>query len=274
MTSALLGRLCRSIRGVSAVLFGVGGVLLWLTLVAGTLAFLVWNEPQPLQATRVLVALDPQLKRDDLDVLYLNMREWDEVKAVRFVLDAGDASLPSSVSLPPRTPALLLSLNPGASERQILERVQQIEGVRQTIVLGRGDVPALWVQTQTLKPALLSAFVVLLLASLLALVGGVRRLLQQWRGELELLHLSGVPRRNAASAFAVVGILVAGMGSVLASVVVYGFGVWAQSRLELVRQIFPYALEPERMLGLSLGTLIVGLLVGVVAGTWGSRVRD
>lgn len=273
MNTSLLSRLLGSMRASTLALFLLGMVLLAAALICGVFSLLSWEPVVRGPAAQVVLALDPLTPDEQLDRLYLEARQWQEVTSLRLALEAQDLGLPAAVGLPPNAPALLLNLSSDANVQQVVDRSQMLSGVRQAVPLALADNAVAREQAQFIKPLLLSAFVVLVLASLIALHGGVRRLLRQWRGELEVLRLSGVSLRDVGSPFAAVVLLFAGVGAVVAAAGVYLGLPWAQGSVERLQPYLPESLEPQRLLGLSLGALIVGLLVGVLAGVWGTRAK-
>lgn len=270
MTVSFFGQLFRSIRGATALLLLLGVCFLALTLVVGSLTLLAWDDATAVSASRMLVLLNVQLPETEIDAAYLKLRAWKEVRSLLFALDAHDFNVATSSVIPANTPAILLTLSNGTNVSGLSEKAQLISGVQRIVPLEINSGSTFW-QTPALRPILLTAFVVLLLTSLLALIGGIRRLVRQWRGELELLRLSGIARKNVLSSFAGIGVLVAGAGSVLAVVAIYFGIIWAQNSTGLQ----PYfSLTPGRLVGLAIGSLIAGLLIGVIASALGIRTRN
>jgi len=272
MNASLFSRLLGSMRANTLLLFLLGMVLLAAALVGGVFSLLSWEPAERGPAAQVALALDPLVQEAQLDRLYLEVRQWQEVTSLRLALEAQDLGLPASVALPPNAPAILLNLGSDANSQQVMDRAQMLGGVQQAVPLAVVEDPAAQQQVQVIKPLLLSAFVVLTLASFIALHGGVRRLLRQWKGELELLRLSGVSPRDVASSFAAVALLFSAVGAAVAAAGIYLGLPWAQG-VEGLQPYLPDSFEPQRLLGLALGTLIAGLLVGVLASAWGTRAQ-
>ncbi len=274
MALSFFGRLCRSVRGVAALLLALGVVLLAGALLLGAVTSLAWGNPVQTFSPQLLLLLDPALSDVQVDAFFLSVRQWPEVRTPRYARDARSLALPASVTVPPNTRGILLALHDDASVQAVVQTAATHPEVAQAIPLQVRASANVWQQVQALRPALLSAFVVALLASFFALTGGVRRLTGQWRGELELLRLAGVSRKNIASAFAGVGVLASGVAAALAAVAVYAGALWAQDHRDWALRYLPHALDQERMVGLAFVALIAGLLVGVLAGAWGARLRD
>jgi len=270
MGAALFGRLCRSIRGTTAVILGVGAFALWIALLAGALTALAWDDLEGLSAPRLIASLDAGLSEARMNELYLETRAWEEVRGALFRFD-GSAFEGARALNVPSTPAIQLTLAPAADVTELRERAGLLEGVSGVYVSRAERVDTLLNGSPTLKPILLTAFVVTLVAGLLALRAGVGRLARGWRGELEILRLSGVSRRSVAPSFALVGLLMAAVGAVLAAATLYGALIWARTNPALVRGYLPLLLESERVTPLALEALIVGVLAGLIAGMWGAR---
>jgi len=268
MGAALFGRLCRSIHGTTAVILGLGAFALWLALLAGALTALAWDDLEGLSTPRLIASLDPGLSEARMNELYLETRAWAEVRGALFRFDGSAFDGARALNVP-SNPAV--QLTPGADVEEVSERARLLQGVRGVYVSRAERVETLLNGSQTLKLILLTAFVVVLVASLLALRGGVSRLARGWRGELEILRLSGVSRRNVAPSFALVGLSTATAGAVLAAATLYGALIWARTSPTLVRAYLPLLLESERVTPLALGALIVGILTGLIAGMWGAR---
>ncbi len=270
MGAALFGRLCRSIGGTTAVILGLGAFALWLALLAGALTALAWDDLEGLSTPRLIASLDPGLSEARMNELYLETRAWAEVRGALFRFDGSAFDGARALNVP-SNPAVQLTLAPGADVEEVSERARVLQGVRGVYVSRAERVETLLNGAQTLKPILLTAFVVVLVASLLALRRGVGRLARGWRGELEILRLAGVSRRSVAPSFALVGLSMATVGAVLAAVTLYGALIWARTSPTLVRAYLPLLLESERVTPLALGALIVGILTGLIAGMWGAR---
>jgi len=270
----LFGRLCRSIRGTVAILLLLGMVLLVVSLGLGVLTALIWEAPESSTAPQVLLLLDPHLSNADVDALFLEVRQWPEAAGLVFARDVSHLKLPTTVAAPPGVRAMLMQLDDDVSMQALLETLRTQDGIQQAIPLQTASSPNWLRQTQPLKPILLTAFVVLLLASFFALRGGVRRLMDKWRGEFEILRLAGVPRKNMLSSFAVIGVACGAIASLLATGALYFVMLWAQNHRDWVVQYLPTMLDQEHLIGLILVALIVGLFIGVVSGAWGARLRN
>src|SRR5574337_412018 len=185
----------------TALMLSLGAVLLAGALVSGALSALVWEQLQQAQSPQLVLVLNPTLRETDIDHIYLEVRQLQEVTSLRFASEAQSLSLPAAMTIPPNAPALLLNLNSAASVQQVAQLVGMLDGVQQAIPLEQPNDAPPPDQAQTVKPALFTAFVVLILASFFALSSGVHKLLRQWKGELELLRLSGISAKNVASSF-------------------------------------------------------------------------
>jgi ABC-type antimicrobial peptide transport system permease subunit len=273
MTGSLFGRLMRSISGSTILMLLLGVVLLAAGLAVGAMSALAWESPPQLNSARMLVLLDNQLLNVEIDNLYLVMREWPEIRTPQFALNVRDLNLPPTISVP-SAPGFLLHLRNANNAAAVIEKAQGLGGVQQVLPLDEGNVTTVLLESQTLRPLLLAIFVVLILASFFALSGTVRRLLKRWRGELEMLRLSGIPRKQVVSSFAVVGVFGGGLGALFGALLVYVAYLLGKSNPSLLYQYLPSALNEERMIGLAIAALIIGLLVGVVSGAWGTRKRN
>lgn len=258
---------------MTAALLVLGMVLLIVALGLGVLTALIWEAPTPSSAAQVLLLLEPQLNSAEVNALYLDMRQWPEAAELVYARDAANLKLPATVAVPSGARAMLMRLADDASMQTLLETLRTQVGIQQAIPLQTTSGQNLFRQTQPLKPILLSASVVLLLASFFALTGGVRRLVDKWRGEFEVLRLAGVPLKSMLSSFAVVGVACGAIASLLIAVGLYFSMLWAQSHREQVAQYLPNALDQTHFIGLILVALILGVFVGVVSGAWGARLR-
>lgn len=251
----------------------LGIALLTLSLLSGVFAALAWNAPPVYEAPQVLLLLDPQLNNNDLDDIYLQVRNWPEVAQLQFALNAHDLGVPLDDAITDRSPSILIHLSDSAEAQTLIERSGVIGGVQQAIPFSSGNSSAVD-QSQLVKPILLTVFVVSLLASFFALTGGVGQLVQTWKGELELLRLSGIPRRSIITSFAWLGILSGAVGALLSTVLIYATASWAQTPSSLFQQYVPIFIDGERLFGFTLAAVIIGLLIGVLSGAWGTRYRE
>ncbi len=245
-----------------------------VALVSGVITALAWDAPQKFAGeTQVLLLLDPHLSNSSLNNIYLQIRDWPEVAQLQFALSVEDLNVPTSDTFPERSPAVLIHLVSATDTQQIIELSRVIGGVQQAIPLSTGNNVSLE-QSQIVKPILLTLFVVCLLASFFSLNSSVLQLVRKWKGELELLRLSGIPRRNIMSSFAWMSILSGAIGALLAAIILYASSAWAQTLPESIRVYLPNAQDGERLIGLTLAAIILGLLIGVLAGAWGTRTRE
>jgi hypothetical protein len=274
MTGSLYGRLMRSMGGGTSMMLLLGVVLLAIGLTVGAMSALAWDSPPQFNSGRLLVLLDNQLLNaglnSEIDNIYLIMRDWPEIRTPQFALNVRDFNLPPTISVP-NAPGFLLNLRQTNSATVVIEKAQALGGVQQVLPLDEGNVTTVLLESQTLRPLLMAIFVVFVLASFFAISGTVRRLLKRWHGELELLRLSGIPRKQVMSSFSIIGVMGGGLGAILGAVFVYVSYLMGRANPSLLYQYLPSALNQERMVGLAIAALIIGLLVGVISGAWGSR---
>jgi len=274
MSGSLFRQLCGSLNGRVLLLMALGIGLLVIALFSGVITALAWDAPQTFVGdAQVLLLLDPQLSNEALNSIYLQIRDLPEVAQLQFALSVDDLDVPTSDTFDERSPAILIYLAVNVTAQDIIESSRTIGGVKQAIPLSTGSAVSIE-QSQIVKPILLTVSVVCLLASFFSLNSGVQQLVRKWRGELELLRLSGVPRRNVILSFSLMGIFSGAIGSVVSALLIYASTTWASIMPQAVRPYLPNTQDMEFLIGWTLLAIIVGLFLGGLAGSWGTRARE
>ncbi len=289
MTSTNVGylfkELLRSLSGkggasqLSPLLIAGGLVFLFLSLLAFSL--LAGGELARGPGGEVLALLEPALPERQIDQLYLEIREWEEVAQIEFIfqeeLAQGGHRRLIAAGLPP---ADLFRIVPRSREE--LEALKEkLAGLSSSgSSSGRGISRVLVLGQSPLQEALHTVFGGPMRALLLVILGGLaliavrwalRRLIRGWHGELELLHLSGVSTRAMALPFVLLGLLLGGGSGALLGVVLYLLHLWGSGHMESFYRVLPALLDPAALVFLIFLGVVVGLAVGLLSGLWATR---
>lgn len=279
----LFKELLRSVSGratasrLSAFLIAGGLIFLFLSLLAFSL--LAGGELAGGPGGEVLALLEPALPERQIDQLYLEIRDWEEVAQIEFIFQEeltyarGGHRRLIAAGLPPAD--LFRVVPPSREELEILEeKLTELasagSGISQVLVLGQSPLQ------EALHAALGGPMRIILLVllgglALFAVRWALRGLIRSWHGELELLHLSGVSTKAMALPFILLGLLLGGGSGALLGVVLYLLHLWGSRHAESFYQVLPLVLEPAALSLLTLLEVVVGLGIGLLGGVWATR---
>ncbi len=259
----LLRTLCTSWR---TLLWGAGaGVLSALSfciLAALVIAYGDWGE------NRLIVLFEPGVSSEQIRQLYRQVREWEAISEV-FYIPTDDPRYAQDGVEPERAPAGYLRVTVRHDTIEAEAVLRDLPGVASVHSYQRGALHTVLTSDGGTQPWATGLGSVLV--SFLALWMLVRVLAAAWRGELEILYLSGLPPRAMRWSFFGVAVLCALVAGVLAIFVI----VFARNSSE-ARYWLPELLQPGSIGRVSLWIVGVALLVGAGAGflgAWTIRMR-
>ncbi|MFQ6118023.1 MAG: hypothetical protein ACE5LQ_07120 [Candidatus Bipolaricaulia bacterium] len=265
---SLFGELLRSMRRrrLGPLLLAVSFLTLFLALLV--LFLLIFGGLGEGEEGELLALLDPQLTSAQMDRLYLEIREWDEVGQVAFFfaeeVDAG------AVNIGTQGPADLfrISLRGTGEAATVAERLKGLEGVTKVIISTRGSLKNTLRAIAGLRSGVIALLLVLGLLSLMMIRSAVRSLILGWKGELRLLHLSGVSSRTMEGPFVLLALLLGLLGGLVIVLGLYIVHSWGLSHPEALYHTLPALLNPSSVLALALLPGGIGLGVGLLGGLW------
>jgi hypothetical protein len=249
--------------GLGAIL--VSALSFWLFAVL-TIASGEWGE------NRLIVLFDPGVSSEQIRQIYRQVREWEAISEV-FYVPKDDPRYAQDGVEPERAPAgyLRVTVRHGTDTKEAEAALRELAGVEAVQSYQKGALRA-----RIAADANARAFVTALklgsaAIAVLMLVVVLRVLSQAWRGELEMLRLSGLPPRAIRWAFASVAVLcalVAGAIAILLALFVRnadGISFW-----------LPELLQPGSLGYVSawvIGLALIGGAGAGVLGAWTVRIK-
>ncbi|MGQ9601540.1 MAG: hypothetical protein ACUVQU_02960 [Candidatus Bipolaricaulia bacterium] len=270
----LLGEVLRLLRrrGKGSLFLCWGLLLLFLGLL--DFFILTWSGLGGGEGVELVVLLEPGLLPSQVDRLYLEIREWEEVARVEFVfaeeVKSGRVKLPVQVKesggdlfwLWLREP------KPGAAVEAVQERLAELTGIASVFAHGQRPLTAILQTTPGARWGLLALLVGFGLFVLVYFRATFRSLIQGWGGELRLLHLSGVARRTMGRPFLLLALFLGLSAGLVLALGLYLIYRWGLEHPEALYRSIPTLLEPGTVLVAGLLALGAGLLFALLGGAW------
>jgi hypothetical protein len=263
LLSELLRTIVRSWRLVGWVL---GGAV--IAALAFVIFLILWVARGEWGENRLIVLFEPGVSGEQIRQVYRQVREWEAISEVLYIT-RDDPRLAQDGVDPERAPAgyLRVTVRHASQAAEAQAALRDLPGVAAVQSYQKGALRTLIASDSGVRTAVTLLQIGALALSTVALFVVLRVLAGAWRGELEILYLSGVaPRavRGAFFSFAVLSSLVVGF---LALCVIIGV-----RDLSFVRQWVPELSQPGSFGYVSVMGLGVAALVGMGAGAFGAWV--
>jgi hypothetical protein len=263
LLSELLRTIVRSWRLVGWVL---GGAV--IAALAFVIFLILWVAHGEWGENRLIVLFEPGVSGEQIRQVYRQVREWEAISEVLYIT-RDDPRLAQDGVDPERAPAgyLRVTVRHASQAAEAQAALRDLPGVAAVQSYQKGALRTLIASDSGVRTAVTLLQIGALALSTVVLFVVLRVLAGAWRGELEILYLSGVaPRavRGAFFSFAVLSSLVVG---VLALCVIIGV-----RDLSFVHQWVPELSQPGSFGYVSVMGLGVAALVGMGAGAFGAWV--
>jgi hypothetical protein len=263
LLSELLRTIVRSWRLVGWVL---GGAV--IAALAFVIFLILWVARGEWGENRLIVLFEPGVSGEQIRQVYRQVREWEAISEVLYIM-RDDPRLAQDGVDPERAPAgyLRVTVRHASQAAEAQAALRDLAGVAAVQSYQKGALRTLIASDSGVRTAVTLLQIGALALSMVALFVVLRVLAGAWRGELEILYLSGVaPRavRGAFFSFAVLSSLVVG---VLALCVIIGV-----RDLSFVHQWVPELSQPGSFGYVSVMGLGVAALVGMGAGAFGAWI--
>jgi hypothetical protein len=263
----LLSELLRTIvRSWQLVGWVLGGAV--IAALAFVIFLILWVARGEWGENRLIVLFEPGVSGEHIRQVYRQVREWEAISEVLYIT-RDDPRLAQDGVDPERAPAgyLRVTVRHASQAAEAQAALRDLPGVAAVQSYQKGALRTLIASDSGVRTAVTLLQIGALALSTVALFVVLRVLAGAWRGELEILYLSGVaPRavRGAFFSFAVLSSLVVG---VLALCVIIGM-----RDLSFVHQWVPELSQPGSFGYVSVMGLGVAALVGMGAGAFGAWV--
>jgi hypothetical protein len=263
LLSELLRTIVRSWRLVGWVL---GGAV--IAALAFVIFLILWVARGEWGENRLIVLFEPGVPGEQIRQVYRQVREWEAISEVLYIT-RDDPRLAQDGVDPERAPAgyLRVTVRHASQAAEAQAALRDLPGVAAVQSYQKGALRTLIASDSGVRTAVTLLQIGALALSTVALFVVLRVLAGAWRGELEILYLSGVaPRavRGAFFSFAVLSSLVVG---VLALCVIIGV-----RDLSFVHQWVPELSQPGSFGYVSVMGLGVAALVGMGTGAFGAWI--
>lgn len=265
MKSFLMKELGRTVltdwRLVLWVLGVVGVTALSLVIFTG-----VWVAGGDWGENRLIVLFDPGVSNEQIRSVYHQVGQWEAISEV-FYIPPDDPRFAQDGIEPERAPAgyLRVTVRQVSEVTEAQAALRDLPGVAAVRSYQKGSLRALVTSDSAARSIATVLQIGTVIVAIAALGILVRILAAAWRGELEILYLSGVAPGAVRWAFFSVTVLC----SLLAGIIAIGIAIVVRSH---VHSWLPELSQPGVMGGVSLGVLGLSLLVGVVAGLTGGWI--
>jgi len=219
------------------------------------------NGPS-LTSNEVAAYLSPRLSPEAVQDVYLEIREWDEVRQVNFLfaqeLEAGRAGGILRIQV----------FNPSAVAH-LLERLASISEIVRVDSSASPQRRVLHLSSPV-RIGLLIGLTVSAFASLIVARRGFKVLLAAFAKEIQLMRLSGTTEKTIQPPIVALGILCGLLAGLLLIIAVCLLHYVAASHPEALLRAAPGLIESGRVLTISLLSLLLGLAMGGLIGVVGA----
>ncbi len=262
----LFRELLGAVRAKAAVFFALSGVLLFVFLGCAASFFMLsppsvttTTEGQPIE--RIHVFLSPRVPSTTVNQLFLDWRERSDIASLRYRF---------AQELEERATGGVLIVRPVSDEvaEPLVEAFESVEGVTTVVAVPRETLLPAPTLSFIVRIALLAVLVIAMAASLLFFRKGYHALLTTFSGEIRLLRLSGVAERSLISLTLALGMLVGLLAGAFLFATLYILHQVAITTDAL--ELFSGLAHTDRILSVGLLSLLLGTVLGVLAGVLGA----
>lgn len=265
----LLGNLMGAISGRIGALF-LGVVALILAAILIFAAFFLVGEPAAQQngpalaPGELVVYLSPQLSSDDVQSLYLKIRDMPETRTInyRFAQELGFDQAGGLFIVQAVSASAAASLQAAIGDMPGITSIDSVTQVQ------KGDVSL----STPLRLGLLGALIVSIAGSLILSRYAFSLLLDGFASEIRLLRLSGTPERVIQPPVVALGVLCGIIAAIFLVVIVYLLHFLALSHPQATLRAACGLLLPGRVLLVSLVGSLIGIVLGALIGLLGASL--
>lgn len=249
----------------------LGGVL--ITALAFAIFLVLWVARGDWGENRLIVLFEPGVSSEQIRQVYRQVREWEVISEVLYITKEDPRFAQEGID-PERAPAgyLRVTVRQAAQTAEAQAALRELPGVADVQSYQKGALRALLASDSGARTAVTILQGGALLISLIALWVIMRVLAGTWRGELEILYLSGVALGAVRGAF----FSIAMFCSVLAGLLALGVTFFMRD-VSGMHFWVPELSQPGSFEHVSLVGIGIALLVGIGAGgvgAWAAQRRS
>lgn len=255
-----------------------GRLMLWVLGAMGVTIFSlvvstgVWVAHGDWGEDRLIVLFESGVSNEQIRSIYHQVWQWEAISEV-FYIPRDDPRVVQDGIEPERAPAgyLRVTVRQVSETAQVQAALRDLPGVAAVQSYQKGALRALVTSSSSARSIALGVQIGAALGALAALGLLIRVLAAAWRGELEILYLSGVAPARVRWLFFSVAVLCSGLAGGIAVGVMVFVRDWDQ-----LRSWLPELSQPGVMEEVSVWTLGLALLIGSTAGLiggWTMRLK-
>lgn len=253
------------------MLWVFGGVL--VTACAFVVFLVLWVARGAWGENRLIVLFEPGVSSEQIRHVYRQVREWEAISEVLYITKDDPRFAQDGID-PERAPAgyLRVTVRHAAQSAEAQAALRDLLGVADVQSYQKGPLRTKLITDSGARTLGTIVQVSSVLISALALGAIMRALARAWRGELEILYLSGVAPGVVREAFFVVAVIYSALSGILALCITLFVRDASVVRSWVPELSQPGSLEYVTMVG-ALLALLVGMGVGVF-GAWVAQRRS
>lgn len=242
------------------VLGAVGVTVLALVIFVG-----VWIAHGDWGENRLIVLFDPGVSNEQIRSVYHQLGQWEAISEV-FYVPRNDPRFAQDGIEPERAPAgyLRVTVRRVSETAEAQAALRDLPGVAAVQSYQKGALRALVTADGGARSVVIAVQIGAVIVSIAVLGLFVRILAVAWRGELEILYLSGVAPGAVRWSFFSIAVLC----SLIAGIITLSIAIFVRNGSQ-VHYWLPELSQPGVMGEVSLGVLALALLVGGAAGLIG-----
>jgi cell division protein FtsX len=265
----LLGNLLRTIDSRSGSLFIV---LILLIFSSGALfsSFFLLGTPTPddtgpsLSADEVFVHLSPRLSQQKINDLYLKIRESEDVSQINY-------RYPQEFGLEAVEGLLVIKAVSVAKVTGLVDALSAIDGIATVDSLSTRHADSL---SAPVKIGLLIGLALSIVGSLIAARYAFAELLKSFSEEIRMMRLAGTAEQVIQPPIVAIGALCGIIAGLLLIVAIYLLRFLAITHPGFLLHATSGWVDPARVLTVSLGGFLLGLVLGGLVGALGASLTE
>ena len=267
----LFGNLLGAINGrIGSLFLGVVGLIFAALLIFA--GFFLMGETTgqengpALAPGEMVVYLSPQLSSDDVQSLYLKIRDMPETRTInyRFAQELGLDQAGGVFIIQAQNASAAASLQKTIREMRGITSIDSVTEAQGTSV----------VMSNALRLGLLVGLIVSIASSLILARHAFLLLLDRFSAEIRLLRLAGTPERVFQPPVVAIGVLCGIVAAMLLVVVVYLSHFLALSHPQAMIHAACGLLLPGRVMMVSLVGSLIGIVLGGLIGVLGASLTS
>lgn len=222
---------------------------------------------------QILAELNSGLPADEVNSLYLKLRNWDSIRDIQFIFgaefQAEQVDLPGDMN----AESDFFLVEASSKKAKLTEELGKQSQITAALVLQRNltsSTPTSFVFPSWIKIISLIGVVAFALGILGLAYQAINNLARSWKGEFQILKYSGIEGYKVRIPFVGYGFMCGFIGSLLGILLLYGTTSWAKASAS-VGESLPALMKSSFVMGLALWSLLLGPLMGLLGAVVGAQ---